>query len=105
MGDTYHVLEVSHDAIQANAEAGGFEFLGRGCPFHVDAACVADEGFAHVEAEATEEEDEPYDYQLMHIVSLAITAAYHRRPLDGLPKTDEECLLAKAVTKHGICER
>jgi hypothetical protein len=29
---------------------------------------------------------------------------YHGRPLDGLPKTDEECLLAKAVTKHSVCE-
>ena len=32
-------------------------------------------------------------------------SAYHRGPLDGLPKTDKECLLAKAVTKHGVCER
>ena len=60
-GDTYHPLEIAHDAIETNAETRGFEFLCRGRPFHVDAACVADEGFAHVEAEATEEEDELYD--------------------------------------------
>jgi hypothetical protein len=60
MGDTYHVLEIAHDAIQANAETGGFKFLRRGCPFHVDTACVADECFAHVEAEAAEEQDELY---------------------------------------------
>ena len=66
---------------------------------------MADEGFAHVEAEATEEEDELYDCQLMQIAALAMGVAYHRRPLDGLPKTDEECLLAKAVTKHSVCER
>jgi hypothetical protein len=57
MGDTYHVLEIAHDAVQANAEAGGFELLRRGRPFHVDAARVADECFAHVEAKATEEQD------------------------------------------------
>lgn len=54
-GDTYHILEITNDAVQANTEARGFEFLCRGCPLHVDAACVADERFAHVEAEAAEE--------------------------------------------------
>ena len=60
-GDTYRVLEIAHDAVQPNAEAGGFEFLCCGRPLHVDAACVADERFAHVEAEATEKQDELYD--------------------------------------------
>ena len=60
MDGTYHVLEITHDAVQADAEAGGLEFLCRRCPFHVDAAGVADECFAHVEAEAAEEEDELY---------------------------------------------
>jgi hypothetical protein len=59
--DTYHVFEIAHDAIQADAEAGDLEFLCCGRPFHVDAACVADECFAHVEAEATEEQDELRD--------------------------------------------
>ena len=65
MGDTYHVLEIAHDSVEANAEARCFEFLCCGCPFHVDTACVADECFAHVEAEATEEQDELYHGQLM----------------------------------------
>ena len=60
VSDTYHVLEIAHDAIQANAEAGCFEFLCSGRPFHVDATCVADKCFAHVEAEATEEQNELY---------------------------------------------
>lgn len=53
-----HPLEIADDAVQANAESGGFKFLGRRRPFHVYAAGVADERFAHVEREATEEEDE-----------------------------------------------
>lgn len=62
MGDTYHVLEITHDAIQANSEARCFELLCGGCPFHVNAACVADKCFTHVEAEAAEEQDELYGY-------------------------------------------
>jgi hypothetical protein len=61
VGDTYHPLEIAHDAIETDAEAGGFEFLGCGCPLHVDTACVADERFAHVETKTTEEENELYD--------------------------------------------
>jgi len=58
MSGTYHPLEVAHDAVETNAEARGFEFLCRGRPFHVDAACVADECFTHVEAKATKEQNE-----------------------------------------------
>jgi len=53
-----HPLEVPHNAIETDAETGGFEFFGRGGPFHIDAEGVAEEGFAHVEGEAAEEEDE-----------------------------------------------
>lgn len=56
--ESVHPLEIAHDAVQAYAEARGLEFLGRCGPFHVDAASVADECFAHVEGEAAEEEDE-----------------------------------------------
>jgi hypothetical protein len=41
----------------------------------------------------------------MFMLGKVSVVAYHGRPLDGLPKTDEECLLAKAVTKHSVCER
>lgn len=56
--ESVHPLEVAYDAVETDAEAGGFEFFGRGGPFHVDAEGVAEEGFAHVEGEAAEEEDE-----------------------------------------------
>jgi len=56
--ESIHPLEVAHDAVETDAEARGLEFLGGGCPFHVDAAGVTNECFAHVEGETAEEEDE-----------------------------------------------
>lgn len=53
-----HPLKVAHNAVETDAEARSLEFLSGGGPFHIDAAGMAEQRFAHVEGEAAEEEDE-----------------------------------------------
>lgn len=53
-----HPLEVAHDAVETDAEARGLKLFRCGGPFHIDAAGMADEGFAHVEGQAAEKENE-----------------------------------------------
>lgn len=78
--ESIHPLEVANDTIKADAESRGFEFLGCGRPFHVDAEGVAQQGLEEMEREATEEENE------------------HRSPLDSFPETDKEGFLAESVS-------
>ncbi len=51
-----HVLEVLRDAIHADKEARGFEFLGSGGPLHVDAKEMAKQSFGEVEGDPREVE-------------------------------------------------
>jgi hypothetical protein len=38
------------------------------------------------------------------VIQVQDEAAYHRGPFDSLPQADKECLLAKTVTEHSVCQ-